>query len=98
VDIREALSDAVPEAQIVLANRVSDVLTNPAAYDDVEGPVLKAVVIPAFLVIDENGIVRSSELWNSTEAVTAEVEKLRAGGRDEAKEAGSAPQPEQHIS
>ena len=79
VEAREALPDAVPEAQIVFATQVSKVLTNPMAYEDVEGPVLKAVVVPAFVVIDPEGIVRSSKMWDGVARVLTELERMGGG-------------------
>ena len=80
VEARQALSDAIPDSQVVFAREISRVLTNPAAYEGEEGPILKAVMVPAVVLIDPQGIVRSSSLWDGPLGVSAKLERLSGGG------------------
>jgi len=73
VEAREALAGAVPEGQVVFATRTAEVLTHPQADQGIEGPVIKAVMVPSFLVIDESGIVQVSKLWSDVESFAEEV-------------------------
>ncbi len=73
VEAREALAGAVPEERVVFATRTAEVLTHPQADQGIEGPVIKAVMVPSFLVIDESGIVQVSKLWSDVESFAEEV-------------------------